>query len=693
MYPGTNVQYYTLSIYIYNLCIYTIVITGMVAQGLAKGYWMLVFMRAFSGLFAPISGVVQSYISDICDPIDLPKYTAKTGIVFGLVWGLGPVGAVLVSKSAVLFFKNEVNTNNTFKYRFGFIVAGSIVLISFILAYFKLKESLPKDQRTGYDKSKDSTKEKLTKLGINQDKVELITVIDKENYYDVILNIQYTDEMKQKLIEFHVKFSMKNEDKPLKIANDMIKNIGIPDSLKWNIVKILNEIGIKSDIDYDGINDDIINDDSNVNYFEICKTNDYLAEIYSTLYIPKKEQTKKFKKRLKYYIIIILICVVFVDMVTTSHMTIYALFQDGKHNGLNWSSDQFAFTWMIYGLSFSSCQLFFVKLLNKIGPYNVLMIGSLSQILACILIPITTKSIINSNVSNMNNIWLQVILHIPCSLFHGMGYGICSTASQYIISDYAKRIDIRSVSFWLGCFVLAEAFGCSSISILSIISGKIGPANTFYVCGIVSGFISIIYGIMNKLSKDIKMVTDVKAVIKDELTKITEERETDMGHSIVRPSIEIEPESDINIEIPNVISPNITDNVSASYIQNLVKQHHDRHSQQTQELSFQSSPHSQRTSFKTSVSELMLTERSSFYSSPAIKKGLSNFSIPQPMGLPVLPPAALIGVPLILNDNTNIDTDKDNENTTPNNNEGNGGIIQTAIPEDKNTIIKVLNEH
>eukprot|EP01083_Nonionella_stella_P256507 879079_1 len=56
-------------------CIIGITI-GFTLQSLATNYWSLVAARTMSGFFAAINGLCQSYISDVCKPQHVPRYTA-----------------------------------------------------------------------------------------------------------------------------------------------------------------------------------------------------------------------------------------------------------------------------------------------------------------------------------------------------------------------------------------------------------------------------------------------------------------------------------------------------------------------------------------------------------------------------------------------------------------------------------------
>lgn len=115
--------------------------------------------------------------------------------------------------------------------------------------------------------------------------------------------------------------------------------------------------------------------------------------------------------------------------------------------------------------------------------------------------------------SNSSYAYLEYLLHSPASILIGLGYGLANTAAQTIISDFAKRYDIRSVGNWLGCYMCSVAIGSGLVLILGIISKSIGPLDTFYVAAALASVTVLIYVWVHSMTRDIQIAVDIKQVI------------------------------------------------------------------------------------------------------------------------------------------------------------------------------------
>ncbi len=102
--------------------------------GLAPDYWWLLGARAFAGIFAANISAAQAYIADVTRPEERAKGMGLIGAAFGIGFTLGPpLGGIAAAKLSLGAP--------------GFI-AGAICGINFLLALFRLPESLPRHLRT-----------------------------------------------------------------------------------------------------------------------------------------------------------------------------------------------------------------------------------------------------------------------------------------------------------------------------------------------------------------------------------------------------------------------------------------------------------------------------------------------------------------------------------------------------------------
>ena len=101
--------------------------------GLAPNYFWLLMGRAFGGIFAANISTAQAYIADVTTPADRAKGMGLLGAAFGIGFTLGPpLGGIASAKLGLAAP--------------GLIAAG-VCGLNFILACFRLPESLPMELR------------------------------------------------------------------------------------------------------------------------------------------------------------------------------------------------------------------------------------------------------------------------------------------------------------------------------------------------------------------------------------------------------------------------------------------------------------------------------------------------------------------------------------------------------------------
>jgi DHA1 family tetracycline resistance protein-like MFS transporter len=101
--------------------------------GLADSVWLLIGSRMVGGIFAANVGAAQAYIADVTKPEERARGMGLIGAAFGIGFMLGPpMGGILVKHWGISAPG---------------LVAATICGLNWILAYFRLKESLPLSQR------------------------------------------------------------------------------------------------------------------------------------------------------------------------------------------------------------------------------------------------------------------------------------------------------------------------------------------------------------------------------------------------------------------------------------------------------------------------------------------------------------------------------------------------------------------
>ncbi len=99
----------------------------------SKNLYLLIFSRALAGIFAANISTAQAYIADVTKPEDRAKGMGLIGAAFGIGFTFGPpIGGISAAKLGLAAPG---------------IIAGTFCGINLILAYFRLKESLPESVR------------------------------------------------------------------------------------------------------------------------------------------------------------------------------------------------------------------------------------------------------------------------------------------------------------------------------------------------------------------------------------------------------------------------------------------------------------------------------------------------------------------------------------------------------------------
>ena len=108
--------------------------TSYVMFALAPNLGWLLASRAFAGLFAANISAAQAYIADVTTPADRAKGMGLLGAAFGIGFILGPPLGGIASAKLGLAAPG--------------LIAATICGLNFILAIFRLPESLPPEKRT-----------------------------------------------------------------------------------------------------------------------------------------------------------------------------------------------------------------------------------------------------------------------------------------------------------------------------------------------------------------------------------------------------------------------------------------------------------------------------------------------------------------------------------------------------------------
>lgn len=110
----------------------------------ADSLLMLIACRALAGIFAANISTAQAYIADVTEPKDRAKGMGLIGAAFGIGFTIGPpIGGISVAKLGLSAPG---------------IIAGTFCGLNLILAYFRLKESLPEEVRALNQANSDSKK-------------------------------------------------------------------------------------------------------------------------------------------------------------------------------------------------------------------------------------------------------------------------------------------------------------------------------------------------------------------------------------------------------------------------------------------------------------------------------------------------------------------------------------------------------
>lgn len=249
---------------------------GFIGQAMAPNYWTLVSARTFAGFFAAINGLCQSYISDICKPSLVPKYTARLGTVFGLVFGFGPLFAVILCAANQWILEHLFNDIiPSHRYRLSLAIGACITGISSILVAFRLKESLPDSLRVKWNSNKtgkslksdrdqiqnilavdlqhhlqtEGSQEMTTKIpetaGTHStiSRVEVLSVLRNPDYDDVskfIINILKTQQSECDIMK-QIRFNMKHHEDTINVAEEVLASSSMDDSYFEDLVDAINE--------------------------------------------------------------------------------------------------------------------------------------------------------------------------------------------------------------------------------------------------------------------------------------------------------------------------------------------------------------------------------------------------------------------------------------------------------------------
>ena len=692
------------------ICVIGITI-GFIGQALSWNYSTLVTTRTFAGFFAAINGVCQSYISDVCKPHHVPKYTARLGTVFGLVFGLGPLCGGIVAKFNKLILNNVYGNdgyNETLIYQTSLFVGSMITGIASFVVFFKLKESLPENLRIPWSETEkqavtanneenkiinhESTtiqENSTTMEHHNNDYhrfIEVLSVSPHPDYDDVSkLILNFFDLEQNKLIK-QCRFNMKQYENPEQVANEIIDYCNLNRNYKDYIISSLNESRYAIDTipenkaitpKDDNINTTILNINNDktgqedykcdferdidfIDYDEYIKNNendeqqgdgiDFAALFEACL--PERERTPQFKKRLKIYMLIVLFITFIMDIATAGHATIFTLLNNGKNKaGLKWDDNMvFSVAWMFYGVSYSLIQYFYVGLQKKYGAFGTGAIGCFIKIVGCCLIPWLTmfcKYYLCLSGDDYSTQWIELMIHFPASVLNGIGYGLCNTTTQTVISDYAKRYNIRSVGNWLGGWMGSVAMGAAGVILLGFISKQTTPIHAFYICAILAFIAFILFCILSYVAQDIKIIVDVKQVIQEN-EKLAEKLDKLAFDEYVEKSVSRVSVLDITrLSTISQLSHRLSSKTSSLSppIEPLTPNLQVMQVMKTQKL--RNSSNITSDDRMTTCGSLIRNVTDSI-TRTSLTQSISSFNVSTPIGpLPIITPSALLGLPML----------------------------------------------
>ncbi|KAG6906174.1 hypothetical protein DXG01_015437 [Tephrocybe rancida] len=118
---------------------------AMTSFGLSKNFWLLVLSRCAQGIFNGNVGVAKSMMVEITDPADVPIAFGWLPAMWSTGITLGPLIGGTMAQPGLRWpdTLGQMQFFHDFPYFLPCATAGGIAFISFLYAYFCLKESLP----------------------------------------------------------------------------------------------------------------------------------------------------------------------------------------------------------------------------------------------------------------------------------------------------------------------------------------------------------------------------------------------------------------------------------------------------------------------------------------------------------------------------------------------------------------------
>ena len=127
-----------------------------VAFAFAPTLWLLFLSRALSGMFGASVSTATAYIADVTPEESRSKNMGLIGVAFGLGFLIGPLIGGLLADSG-----RHLGTTPPYGTGFPALFAAVLAFVSFVFAYFVLKESLNKDS------VHQEKKDRLSKVWLN----------------------------------------------------------------------------------------------------------------------------------------------------------------------------------------------------------------------------------------------------------------------------------------------------------------------------------------------------------------------------------------------------------------------------------------------------------------------------------------------------------------------------------------------
>jgi MFS transporter, DHA1 family, tetracycline resistance protein len=130
--------------------VFSYILLGLVMSGAFKSITILFISRALAGFFSANIGAAMAYISDVTPPKDRSKGMGLIGAAFGLGFVFGPfIGGFLAKR---------------FDFSFPIYFSAVLSFAALLLTFIFVKESLPKELRTGKTMSGFNIKNGIKKL-------------------------------------------------------------------------------------------------------------------------------------------------------------------------------------------------------------------------------------------------------------------------------------------------------------------------------------------------------------------------------------------------------------------------------------------------------------------------------------------------------------------------------------------------